>query len=143
MGETTTFEQKLNIIEDFFISSLSRYYIDFEYRRITGVIELIQQRRGNISIEAMASKACLSRRQFERVFTEQIGATPKQYLKTIRFQNAIYQKQLHKELNMTELSYESGYYDQSHFISEFKSMCGQTPRQFFAENEACSDFFDT
>jgi AraC-like DNA-binding protein len=43
---------------------------------------------------------------------------------------------------MTELSCDSGYFDQSHFINDFKSLCGMTPGQFFAGNEACSDFFE-
>jgi len=38
------------------------------------------------------------------------------------------------------LSYESGYFDQSHFINDFKSLCDLTPKQYFAENEICSDF---
>jgi AraC-like DNA-binding protein len=42
---------------------------------------------------------------------------------------------------MTELSYESGYFDQSHFINDFKSLCGLTPLQYFVENDVCSDFF--
>jgi AraC-like DNA-binding protein len=43
---------------------------------------------------------------------------------------------------MTELTYESGYFDQSHFINEFKLLSGLTPKQYFAENEVCSDFFE-
>ena len=84
----------------------------------------------------------MSRRQFERVFAQDIGISPKQYLKIIRFQYCIFQKQQNVRLNMTGLTYESGYFDQSHFVNDFKSMCGLTPRQYFTENEACSDFFE-
>ena len=42
---------------------------------------------------------------------------------------------------MIDLAYKCGYYDQSHFINDFKSLSGLTPNQCFAENEVCSDFF--
>ncbi|MDR0207510.1 MAG: helix-turn-helix domain-containing protein [Bacteroidales bacterium] len=103
---------------------------------------MIKRTYGNINVNQMASEACLSRKQFERIFAEHIGISPKKYLKIIRFQSAIFQKQQNNNLNMTELSYESGYFDQSHFINDFKSLSGLTPKQYFAENEICSDFFE-
>ena len=142
MGEAITFEQRVNIAETYLLNLLKNNYADFEFRRINHVVELIKQTYGSININEIASEICLSRRQFERVFAEQIGISPKQYLKIIRFQFAIFQKQQNIELNMTELSLESGYFDQSHFINDFKSFCGLTPKQYFTENEACSDFFE-
>jgi len=54
----------------------------------------------------------------------------------------IFQKKRNIDLNMTELSFESGYFDKSHFINDFKALCGLTPKQYFTENEDCSDFFE-
>jgi AraC-like DNA-binding protein len=142
MGEATTFHQRVNIVETYLCNLLKNNFSDFEFRRINHIAELIKRTNGNITIPQMASAACLSRKQFERIFSEYIGITPKQYLKIIRFQFAIFQKQQNADLNMTELSYESGYFDQSHFINDFKSLSGLTPKQYFAENEACSDFFE-
>ena len=142
MGEATTFFQRVNIAETYLWDLLKTNFVDFEFRRINHVVELIKQSYGKIHIAQMASEACLSRKQFERIFIGHVGISPKQYLKIIRFQHAIFQKQKNNNLNMTELSYESGYFDQSHFTSDFKSLSGLTPRQFFAENEACSDFFE-
>ena len=142
MGEASAFYQRVNIAETCLWNLLKTNNIDFEFQRINHIIELIKQKYGNIHIHQMASEACLSRKQFERIFTGHIGISPKQYLKIIRFQHAIFQKQIDNSLNMTELSYQSGYFDQSHFINDFKSLSGLTPRQFFAENEACSDFFE-
>jgi len=141
MGEATTFYQRVEIIESYFLSLFKNNFLDFEFRRINHIAELIKKSYGNISIDLMISEACLSRKQFERIFAEHIGISPKQYLKIIRFQSAIFQKQQNIDLSMTELSYECGYFDQSHFIKDFKSFCGFTPNQYFEENEACSDFF--
>ena len=142
MGEATTFYQRVNIVEVYLWNLLKNNFTDFEFRRINHIVELITQTYGTVDINQMASEACLSRKQLERIFTGQIGISPKQYLKIIRFQNAIFQKQQNNNLSMTELSYESGYFDQSHFINDFKTLSGLTPGHFFAENEACSDFFE-
>ncbi|MDR1725097.1 MAG: helix-turn-helix domain-containing protein [Bacteroidales bacterium] len=141
MGSVTNFEARVGIAENYFIASLQRQYEEYEFRRLHHVIETLVQRRGEVSVDEMASAACLSRRQFERVFAERIGASPKQYLKTVRFQRTLYEKQRNNSLSMTELAIDCGYYDQAHFIADFKSICGQTPLKFFQENEACSDFF--
>jgi AraC-like DNA-binding protein len=58
------------------------------------------------------------------------------YLKT---DNKKFRK--NNNLNMTELSYESDYFDQSHFISDFKSFCGLIPKQYFVGNETLFRFF--
>jgi len=142
MSEAISFPQRVSIVETYLLDLLKNNFTDFEFRRINHVVELIKKTHGNININQMASEICLSRKQFERIFAEHIGISPKQYLKIIRFQSAIFQKQQNNNLNMTELSYECGYFDQSHFINDFKSLCGMTPKQYFAENDVCSDFFE-
>ena len=141
MGDATTFLQRVNIAEGYLWNLLKTNYADFEFKRITHIADLIKHTCGNISVPQLASEACLGRKQFERIFAGHIGISPKQYLKIIRFQYALFQKQQNINLNLTELSYESGYYDQSHLINDFKSFSGLTPKQYFAKNEACSDFF--
>ena len=141
MGEAATFQQRVGIVEAYLQDLLRNNLLDFEFRRISHIVELIKRTKGNILIPQMASEACLSRKQFERIFSGHIGISPKQYLKIIRFQFAIFLKQRNAGLNMTELSCDSGYFDQSHFISDFKSLSGLTPKRYFAEDGVCSDFF--
>jgi len=115
----------------------------FNFSRINHAINIISQARGKISIENLASETCLSRKQFERKFSELIGITPKQYLKTIRLQYSLFLKSRKRKLNITDLAYEVGYYDQAHFINDFKSQTGYTPKQYFDNNSAYSDFFES
>ena len=142
MGEAATFHQRVKVAENYLWNLLKPDYLDYEFRRMNHVVELIGQTYGKINIRRMASEACLCRRQFERIFAEHIGISPKQYLKIIRFQYAIFQKQQNANLDMIELSYKSGYFDQSHFINDFKSLSGLTPKQYFSENAVCSDYFE-
>ncbi|MDR1761041.1 MAG: AraC family transcriptional regulator [Bacteroidales bacterium] len=142
MNEATTFRQRVYTAETYLSELLKNNCDDFEFSRINHIAELIKQTCGKITVNQLASAAYLSRKQFERIFSEHIGVSPKQYLKIIRFQSAIFQKQQNSNLTMTDLSYNSGYFDQSHFINDFKSLSGLTPKQYFTENEICSDFFE-
>jgi len=142
MSEAATFHQRVSIVEGYLLNLLKTNFAGFEFRRINHIVELIKKTCGNVNINQMASEACLSRKQFERIFAEHVGISPKQYLKIIRFQYALFQKQKNLNMNLLDLSYNCGYYDQSHFINDFKSLCGLTPKQYFSENEVCSDFFD-
>jgi len=104
-------------------------------------IHEIIQRRGLVNIEKLANQHYLSTRQFERKFKQFSGFTPKLYSRIIRFQAAISQ---YGNLNksMTELAYDCGYYDQSHFIHDFKEFSGHHPKKYFsgkAEGTAWKD----
>lgn len=68
----------------------------------------------------------LSERSLERSFRQYLGLSPKEYLRHLRFLKLI---QINPELNRsgTDLTYELGYFDQSHFIREFKHFTGMTP----------------
>jgi len=142
LSEAVSFEMKVKMIEIYFSGLLEKNYRDYEFKRVRHVMNCVRKSHGNIKIDFLASEACLGRKQFERVFSESVGESPKQYLNTVRFQYAIYQKSQNKDLNITELAYECGYFDQAHLINEFKTMTGLTPKQFFAEEGSVSDFFE-
>lgn len=94
-------------------------------------VKQIIHQKGQLNVEALASQICLSTRQFERKFKEHSGFTPKLYTRIIRFQQALaaYGGQ---NRSLTEIGYACGYYDQSHFIREFREFSGYHPRQYFA-----------
>jgi AraC-like DNA-binding protein len=140
--DNNSFQKRIGIIENYLTGILFENINNFEFKRINHAVNIIRQSQGIISIETIASEVCLSRKQFERKFTEYVGATPKQYLKTIRLQLSLFLKARNRALSLTELAFDCGYYDQSHFINEFKFQTGLTPRQYFDNNESYSDFFD-
>ena len=86
--------------------------------------------RGSVNISAMAREHALSTRQFERKFKEVAGLSPKLYSRIIRFQAATKHK-LNGRCDLTEVAYACGYYDQSHFINDFREFSGYTPKEFF------------
>jgi AraC-like DNA-binding protein len=82
-------------------------------------------------VRDLASHFNLSERQFERKFSEYAGMSPKRFMRIVRFENAcnLYRNKLEKSL--TEIAYECGYFDQSHFIRDFKTFSGYEPGQYF------------
>jgi len=142
LTDAQSFEKKTQIVESYFTDILKNEYHHYDFQRINQAIINIGKTFGNITIEKLAAESCLSRKQFERKFSELIGITPKQYLKIIRLQYALYLRSRNNRLNITDLAHESGYYDQAHFINDFKQLTGFTPKHYFDNTVAYSDFFE-
>ncbi len=141
ISEAVSFQEKVESIEKFLTQRLSKGSDKYEFKRIKSCIDIINTSKGRSDIKTLASHACLSRKQFERIFSESIGATPRQFLKIVRFQNAINHKAHYPDDNLTSLAYNCGFYDQAHMNNEFKKISGLTPREFFNECEPVSDYF--
>lgn len=141
ISEAATFYDKVESIEKFLTRRLLKSTERYGFKRIKSCIDLITNTKGLSDIKTLASQACLSRKQFERVFSESIGASPRQFLKTVRFQNAINYKAQNPGCSFTSLAYNCGFYDQPHMNNEFKKLSGMTPGEFFAECEPVSDYF--
>jgi AraC-like DNA-binding protein len=82
------------------------------------------------SIRVLADKVGFSQKHFTKIFKEHVGLTPKAFMRIIRFQHAIREIEKHKTANWTSIAFESGYFDQAHFINDFKSFSGFTPQQY-------------
>ncbi|RAW03006.1 helix-turn-helix domain-containing protein [Pseudochryseolinea flava] len=88
------------------------------------------ERRGQISVKEMAAEYGVSVRQFERSFKQFAGFSPKLYTRIVRFSNAVHTYK-NAPTTLTDLAYTFGYYDQAHFIEDFKTFSGVSPRQYF------------
>lgn len=132
--------ERINII-DLYLRALLIEDKFYDYKRMRSCIKSIDHNKGQVKISDLAECACLSEKQFQRNFKKYIGTTPKDFINVVRFQNAIHQKQKRPGIKLTELALLSGYYDQSHFIHDFKRFSGHSPRQFFSEEEPYSDYF--
>lgn len=139
--EANSFSERIKITEQFLTKRIYKSDKKYHLHRIKNCINTINNTKGIVSIDYLASEACFSRKQFERVFSDYIGTSPKQFMKTIRFQNAINEKFKNKNANLTTLTYLCGYYDQSHMINDFVKLSGMTPKKYFDGCEPYSDYF--
>ncbi|MDL2306031.1 helix-turn-helix domain-containing protein [Bacteroides sp. OttesenSCG-928-D19] len=137
---TSTENDKLCIllIEQFLLKRLSRL-AEYNLKRIETAIQLIDA--GQTDISLLANTACLSTKQFQRVFSEHVGANPKEFSRTIRFQKALHTLETRPQISLTTLAYDCGYFDQSHMIKDFKALSGYTPSEYLASCPPHSDYF--
>lgn len=92
---------------------------------------LIEKHDGRIKVKEIAGILDVSIRKLERQFEEILGLPPKQFIRLVRFQKTVEKlKKLDESGKLTDIAYESGYFDQAHFIKDFKSLSGQSPFVF-------------
>lgn len=101
-------------------------FIDF-------AVQAIVQKPDQHSIEYIASKVGYSQKHLIHLFKKNVGLTPKHFLKIMRFQKAIQEISLSANINWAGIAIESGYYDQAHFINDFKDFSGFTPVAYQAK----------
>ena len=94
------------------------------------VLSWAEQQHGNVRIDDLADLAGLSARQFRRVCLELTGLTPKQLCRAIRFRDAVAQLINDGRLGSATIALDLGYYDQAHFINEFRAFSGLTPTEY-------------
>lgn len=97
---------------------------------INETIAHIIDTKGMLNVAELASRNFLSTRQFERHFKTMSGFSPKLFSRIVRFQSALHENKANKSL--TEIAYDCGYYDQSHFIHDFKAFSGHHPMLYFS-----------
>jgi transcriptional regulator GlxA family with amidase domain len=92
-----------------------------------------------ISITSLANDCNLSRRQFERAFKEYSGFSPKVFLNLVRF-NSVIKAKTQANNSLTQIAIDCGYFDQSHFIHDFKTFSGYTPKEYFNQKIDEADY---
>lgn len=108
---------------------------------VFSVISSVIRSNGLAKIPDLAAQSFLSTRQFERKFLAFSGFTPKLFSRIIRFHSAL-NEYGNKEKSLTEIAYECGYYDQSHFIHDFKAFSGEHPKTYFSGNAEGMGYLD-
>jgi AraC-like DNA-binding protein len=132
--------ERVSIIENFLISKLNPT-VKRDWILIKSGIELINQSKGQISAVTLSEKLCVTSKTLERKFSAMVGKTPKQFIKIVRFQNILNMFSASTELILTEMAYMNGYFDQAHFIKDFKSFSGLTPKDYYTNHQCQSDYF--
>lgn len=125
--------ERIGIVENFLLEKLNaKTTID---SIVKSTIDVIFSTKGNTAINAILKGDLSKRRQLERKFVKQIGISPKQLGKIIRLQTALKMLLNNQETKLTKIAYESDYYDQAHFIKDFKEFTGTNPGEFLEDKK--------
>lgn len=111
-------------LDQYFLEKLTNCTFDHD-ARLYEAIAIILKNSGVLNIEKDLNTG-ISPRQLRRLFKYYIGDSAKTFAKVVRFQNILRAKPSKQSLKQNKLFYE-GYYDQAHFIKEFKNFYGVTP----------------
>ena len=111
---------------------LSQFWDNQELSNIENSLKLLENSNEQISIPDVASKVGLNLKTFQRHFQKHMGCSPVEYRRICRFRSALSNKLNSSQWkNMTELTYDEGFYDQSYLIKEFRKITNHNPKDFF------------
>lgn len=105
-------------------------------------VEAIEEQAGMVSVDHLAADACLGRRQLERKFMEHVGLTPKLLARIVRFNHVLRLIEQREYDSRARLAQEGGFYDQAHFVKDFRDFTGLNPATYFSEDLDLVKFFN-
>ncbi|UUC44269.1 AraC family transcriptional regulator [Flavobacterium cerinum] len=114
-----------SLLDHFYLNRINQHGVKPDFRFFSAMDHILKN-SGNITIEGDLNTG-ISSRQLRRLFAFYVGDSTKTFCKVIRFQNILYR---HPQTENKEPNafLDFGYYDQAHFIKEFKTMYGDTPK---------------
>lgn len=129
--------ERVTVLETYL---LSRYRLLHEEAILQQAVHLLTDFNFEYSIDEIAKRTCVSVRSFNRIFIKHLGISPVGYRKIARFRHSLKNRLFNNQLKtLTEIGYESNYYDQSYFHKMYKKLTGQNPKRFFSTIEKLAD----
>jgi AraC-like DNA-binding protein len=126
-------QQRIEIMERFLLNRLNeKGTID---TIVKSTVDALLSSNGSSSINDILQDDLSKRRQLERKFRKQIGMSAKQLGKIIRMQTALKMLLNEQPESLSKVAYDSEYYDQAHFIKDFKEFTGTSPKDFLKDEQ--------
>ncbi|WP_207209744.1 helix-turn-helix domain-containing protein [Flavobacterium beibuense] len=122
--DNSTHNEIASLLNDFFCNYLNIYNVDVD-KRFFNAFLITLKHRGILNVETDLDTG-ISSRQLRRMFEHYVGTNVKTFCKVVRFQNLLNLSQQGSR-NINKIFYDAGYYDQAHFIKDFKNLYGITP----------------
>ncbi|HEX6892003.1 MAG TPA: helix-turn-helix domain-containing protein [Chryseolinea sp.] len=130
LAETT--DRRAQIIQKYLRLQLAKNgYVD---KTVDFCVKEIKRAKGQLSISALTEKAGISSRQLVRRFDKCIGLSPKEFVRITKFIGALDMINNTKGESLTEIALTSGYYDQAHFIHDFRKFSGMNPTEYLSSS---------
>ena len=134
LQETRSWNKRITLLETFLLKQtagagkrLSKVAV------VNDLMYELRQQEAFYTMETLASRHGISARYMQQLFLQYTGLTPKLYSQINRFQQSL-RLVTTRSTSLTDIAYECGYADQSHFIKEFKSFTGFTPSGYSIDN---------
>lgn len=125
LSSVTTDKQRLKIVEQFLLSQMRDIKTD---NLVDEAVRLIYQSNGTIRINELNQKLLTSQSPLEKRFRAVVGSSPKKFASIVRFNCVL--NNLKSVKSLTQICYEKAFFDQAHFIKDFKQFTGSTPDSY-------------
>jgi AraC-like DNA-binding protein len=96
------------------------------------VLSSIVSKPNGLGFQQLSDQIGYSQKHFINLFKKRVGIPPGQYMKIMRFQKAVLQIENANDFHWSDIALQNGFYDQSHFINEFRNFSGFTPGEYIA-----------
>ena len=134
---TTEHDKRIEFLEDFL---LSKYHSFSYYTVLQKVISQLANFDVKYSIEEIAKNTGMNIRTFNRLFYSHLGISPTGYRKICRFRHSLKNKLFSDNFKkLTDIGYESNFYDQSYFIKMYRKLTKDSPTSFFRSIDKLAD----
>lgn len=101
------------------------------------IADLIIQKKGRIKVSQLENLSGYTSRYINKILDKELGMNTKQFCNSVKFQFMLGDMNWNNTERLTEFAIEYNYYDQAHFIHEFKEYSGKTPKEYVKEVESC------
>ena len=128
IGAAATDEERVGALQAFLLRHLEMH----RKPDVTGLVRAVWRTPPPVRIDRIADSLGIGQRRLERTFETSLGMTPKHLTRLARFLRACRSLREAPGARLTEVAYDAGFYDQAHFIHEFRTFAGLTPGQFAA-----------
>lgn len=99
---------------------------------VKAICEFVIAKQGIVKVKDLSLHFNRSRQYITKTFRQEVMCNVKTFSTSVRIVALIKQKAKAEALSLTQLTYDFGYFDQAHFINDFKKVCGVTPGYYFA-----------
>lgn len=130
---------QLALIEQFLFSALQRYHAP--HALVDEAVRRLYYSREPVDIAGLSAALGSSYRQFERLFVNKTGITPKSFQQTARLHNALKYLLFTNTRDYLPVAFDFGFYDQSHFIRASKRFFGDKPTAIFSLGRSGEHFY--
>lgn len=137
LSTTNTFREKVFILDSFFLEQMKSTR-DLKLAEKISIFDHVDKLNNAITVERLSREFNLSYRTLQRYSKQGLGVCPREYLKIKRLNMACKMLKHYPRHSIHEIIHDCGYYDQSHFIREFKQAFKSSPIQFL---ENCNSSF--
>lgn len=125
---------RLNILETELVLLLDNCsHTPESFRRL---FNALKQCNNSLQISEFCQRNNIGMRKLERMYNKYVGVSAKTFCTLNRFQNSLNHLLYNDYSKLYEIAYDNGYFDQMHFIKEFKRFAGNTPKNFAHQNNS-------